>query len=498
MDFDLDHRTARLSVGEFAQFAIGPQDAGGGASGLWRAQLGTHWHNELRAQAAADHGPAAEFEIPIEGKIFHRGWTLALAGRIDQRLRLADRVTLREIKTVTRPLPADESELRADYPEYFVQLATYTALTRLTPDAQLTPLRAELLFVEPATGLAQTIPLTSADDTLFRVQLERLAEFLNLRLRARERLRGLRYRPAFATPRPGQESTQAELTALFEKNPLVFFEAPTGFGKTGVLLEFALGQLRSGHFDRALYLTSKSTGQLQVVHTLTAMTAAAAAAGPETNDQRPETNTAGPKASAPSGSQLSAPSSELSATPAPLLPSPASPATAVAAWHVRNKSEHCVNTTFHCVRASCAYLDGVAARWPTSGLARFYLDEKHARDLDTLRAAGRAARICPYEITRAALAFNDVWIGDYNYVFAARNRGLFYAQPGFEPARTLLILDEAHNLPSRVADAHSHALTAADAHAVLSEFHRTRPPAPLVTAWEHWCHFLTHLRPPDA
>ncbi len=474
MTFDLEKRTASLSVGEFAGFSLGPREAsGGGMTGIWRAQLGTHWHNELRARAIAEHATAAEFEIPITGQIVHRGWILTLTGRIDQLIRAAQTVTLREIKSVTRPLPADEAELRADYPDYFVQAATYLALSRLgllvtppthcharddkTDDAR----RAELVFVETASGLAQTIPLTPADTALFDVQLERFAEFLDLRLRARTRLRGLRFRPAFANPRPGQETTQAELTALFNGRPLVLFEAPTGFGKTGVLLEFALGQLRSGHFDRALYLTSKSTGQIQVVRTLGGMTA-----------QQPdlERSTLRP--------QIAASAS----TPA------------VAAWHVRNKGEHCVNTTFHCVRDSCLYLAGAADRWAQSGLARFYLDEKHARDLDTLRAAGREARICPYEITRTALAFNDVWIGDYNYVFAPRNRGLFFEQPGFDPARTLLLIDEAHNLPSRVADAHSHAFAATAAYAARDELNRVHPPAPLAMAWDHWCHFLHHRR----
>ena len=300
MVFDLDKRTAALSVGEFADFSFGPRESvGGGSAGVWRAQLGTHWHNELRSRAVAEHADAAEFEIPITGQIFHRGWTLTLTGRIDQIVRAEPAITLREIKSVTRELPADEAELRRDYPEYFVQLAAYGALARLGALAVGTPLRGvrdlqleqatgaaekrssppalslrtELVFVETSSGLAQTIALTPADDGLFRAQLERIAEFLDLRLRARERLRGLRFRPAFAVPRPGQETTQAELTALFQRHPLVLFEAPTGFGKTGVLLEFALGQLRSGHFDRALYLTSKSTGQLQVVRTLGAMTA---------------------------------------------------------------------------------------------------------------------------------------------------------------------------------------------------------------------------------
>ncbi len=405
----------------------------------------------MRAQAAADH-PTAAFEVPIAGRIVHQGWTITLNGRIDQILPTADGVALREIKTVTRPLPAPEVDLRADYPEYFVQVATYVALRRIAEPGG--GLRGELHFLEAGSGLAQTVALTPADDALFRVQLERVVEFLNLRWRARERRRHLRFRPAFATLRQGQETTLAELTATFERLPLVPFEAPTGFGKTGVLLEFALHQLRSGHFDRVLYLTSKSTGQLQVVRQLAAMTEGAG-----------EGTTSG---------------------------------TAVTVWHVRNKAEHCVNAIFHCVRDQCAYLDGVEARWARSGLARFYLIDNQPRDLETLRSAGREARICPYEITRAALAFNDVWIGDYNYVFAPANRGLFYLQPGFDPARTLLIIDEAHNLPARVADAHSHVLRAGDARALLAELDHLQAPRPLLRAWESLTHLLSALRPVDS
>jgi DNA excision repair protein ERCC-2 len=512
MDYSLDARTARLSVGEFSDFTLGPRDSSGGQQGLWRAQLGTYWHQQLRAQATTEHATAAEFEIPVEGRIFHRGWTITLNGRIDQLLRLppakchvirdtfpalssptvpsechvlrdtqpgslaqppasipaATRsaplatLILREIKTVTRPLPADEAELRRDYPSYFTQLATYVALARLGAlGAEPLTLSSQLIFVETGSGLAQTLALTPADENLFRAKLERIVEFLDLRLRARERLRHLSYRPAFATPRPGQETTAAELTAAFEKNPAILFEAPTGFGKTGVLLEFALGQLRSGHFDRALYLTSKATGQLQVVRTLSAMT----------------------------DSGLSALSSQLSTTATPV---------AVTVWHVRNKAEHCVNHIYHCHRESCTYLADLETRWASSGLARFYLLDHQARDLPTLRAAGKAARICPYEITRAALAFNDVWIGDYNYVFAPANRTLFYNQPGFDPARTLLVIDEAHNLPTRVADAHSHHINAADARALLTELDHLNAPKPLLRAWETWALLLSALPAADS
>jgi Rad3-related DNA helicase len=446
--FDLDQRTASLSIGEFAGFTIGPRESGDGSQGLWRARLGTHWHQQLRTSAGAS-APATTFEVPVTGRVFHAGWTLTLAGRIDQLLpsTATTPAVLREIKTVLHTLPIPEEDLRADHPDYFAQLATYLTLRRIADSAE--KIRGELVFVEAGNGFIQTIPFTSADEGPFRVQLERVSEFLNLRLRARERLRALFFQPAFSELRAGQETTQADLTAALAKHRRILFTAPTGFGKTGVLLECALGAMKAGRYSRVLYLTSKSTGQLQVMRTLQSMTSDATE-------------------------------------------------TAVAAWGVRPKREHCVNHTFHCIRDSCSYLRDLDQRWARSGLSRFYLFENSARDLDALRAAGRDAMICPYEITRTALAFQDVWVGDYNYVFSPANRSLFFDQPGFNPAETLLVLDEAHNLPSRVADAYSHTLLADDARLVLAELDHLRAAAPLLRAWEAWTTFLATLPVCDA
>ena len=110
---------------------------------------------------------------------------------------------------------------------------------------------------------------------LLEEQAGRLVEFLDARLRARERLRALRFRAPFAVLREGQEQAEGDLRAAFAAGrTAVLLEAPTGFGKTGVLLAFGLGALREGRFERLVYLTGKSTGQLQVVSTLAAMTEA--------------------------------------------------------------------------------------------------------------------------------------------------------------------------------------------------------------------------------
>jgi DNA excision repair protein ERCC-2 len=455
MEIDLDARLVRLSAGEFSEFTVGPASTEGGPSGLWRAQLGTQWHRTLRERTAAEN-PAARFEVSLVGELAHRGWRIALNGRIDQWI--PDDASacdvLREVKTVTRELPLDDGILRADYAGYFYQLGIYLLLLREgdVPRPDGLPPRAvagELFLLEVATGLAQTVPFTHDDERRCLAQLERLCEFLDASLRARTRLRSLCVRPAFSEWRPGQENTVDDLVTAWRRHPIVCFEAPTGFGKTGTLLEAALRRLRDGEADRLLYLTSKATGQLQVMDTLGRMTATAEGEA------------------------------------------------GLAVWRMRPRSEHCINTVFRCSPDACRYLHTAEERWPTSGLSRFYTVPGHARDLASLREAGRAAALCPYEITRAALPFNEVWVGDFNYVFSPAVAPLFTDQPGYNPARTLVLVDEAHNLPARAADARSFAFLAADAAAVLSLLQGQRAHGPLVQAWDGWAWTLSRIQKSD-
>ena len=577
MHFDLATRIVTLGVGEMATFALGPRSSRGGAGGLWRAQLGQHWHNELRQRSAEE--PGARFEVPIAGDYAWRGWIFRLAGRIDQYLPSpAGGVVLRELKTVTRPLPASPHELQAEFPEYFVQLAAYLVLHMLAarakaagpelahgaPEESAEGVRGELVFIEAGSGFVQPVPAPPASAAILHGQLDELVSFLEARRRAFDRRRALVVRPAFAELRPGQEHVQRDLRAAlglslpvakpwspsappqagklasvssdstvgpsfddmqsssfsdvakhasassdsaagertapaeppttdngppstvlqppstFHSSPstgILCFEAPTGFGKTGCLLEFALTALKEGVYDRLVYLTGKSTGQLQVVRQLETMLA-------------PHEVGRTVPGEPPSLSSALQPSAFI------LLPSSA-PAR-LPYWQVRSKAEHCVNSIYHCLPDACPFLADATERWPGSGLARFYLLDGEPRDLESLRDAGRHATICPYEITRAALPFNDVWVGDYNYVFAPANRGLFFEQPGFDPAATLLIVDEAHNLPTRVADAYSHAVRAADAWSTWDALRAARAPATFVAAWESWARELDALRPCEA
>jgi Rad3-related DNA helicase len=452
MDFDLDSRCARLSVGELADFAAERIGRATHSSGAWRAKVGTQWHEELRKREQATESGAL-FEVPIRAAVVHRGWKIELTGRIDQVVPAQPPrpVLLREVKTITAALPASAETLRQTYGSYIVQLATYAALRRM--DAAEPALAAELVFVEIATGILQTLPLDRTDELLFTQRLEQLTSFLDEQHRSRERLRGLRVHAPFSELRPGQADASRALADALERNRVIAFEAPTGFGKTGILLEAALRRLQQGHQRRLIYLTSKGTGQLQVTQTLARMTA-------------------------PRVGEL--------------------PSSSPAVWQVRSKSEHCINAHFACTTEHCGYLQDLTGRWKAGGLSRFYLLDHHPRDLESLRQAGRDASVCPYEITRTALAYNEVWIGDYNYVFGTGTRVLFDEQPGFDPAQTLLVIDEAHNLPSRAAEARSHFVSLEQAQRALSELEHADAPRALVRAWTAWTQLLATLPVTDA
>jgi len=482
VQIDHERRAATFALGELAAFSAGPRPADSGPAGRWRAEIGSHWHREKRAAletssastttSAADALPglappaAPSFEVPIRGAIAHRGWLFHLEGRLDQSLPGPEGAHLRELKTTLERLPRPAEELRAARPEHFHQLGLYLALSELAEPTKR--FSGEVLYVEAGTGLEQSVPFTEADRLALHGHLDAVAEFLEQRRSALQRLRALRWTPAFAAPRPGQENIVPDLVAALAAEPRapVVLHAPTGFGKTGVLLEAAFSALRSGQADRLVYLTGKSTGQLHVLATLQKMLA--------------------PWHGRPARDDSEA--SRLAVS---------DDAPALVAWNLRPKREHCVNTVYHCSRAQCGFLHDLPRRWRASGLARFHLFPAEARDLPALRAAGLAASICPYEIARASLPFCDVWLGDFNYLFAPANRGVFVEQATWDPARTLLVIDEAHHLPARVADAHSNELTADELHALLAEL-PDGTARPLRRELESLWRLVSHLPAADA
>ncbi|HAV13163.1 MAG TPA: hypothetical protein DCX06_06705 [Opitutae bacterium] len=397
MQIDPIARSVKLSVRELAAFRNKPASEGIGYS-QWRAAVGQEWH-KLSEQQTRQQQPDAQFEVSISAQWSHKQWAYEINGRIDQVVPRLNGNCLREIKTVRTSLPIDIDELLARYPEYFAQTATYLALAAGLPEFSKTELTAELVFIDIENGAIQVVPISDEFAELFTHQLNALLPFLEDRRQCRIRLNEATVRPAFLELREGQAELFRALDKASLQSKTVLLEAPTGFGKTGIVLEHALKQMKNGLFERCIYLTSKSTGQLETIRQLQSMIG---------EDIR--------------------------------------------YIQMRNRKEHSIESGLHtcsedrqCDVESEHYWHQIEPFPPD-----FF--EGATLSLDRAKSLGESIGICPYSLTKSCLPYAELWIGDSNYIFAPSSQNVFLEQFGFDANKTLLIIDEAHNLPSRVAD----------------------------------------------
>ncbi len=398
MRIDPEKSSVHLSVGELAAFRQYSSTAARKA-GPWRAALGQRWHKESQAQTETVH-PGARFEVPVQVQWRHRRWTYHLKGRIDQVLLQDGNWIIREVKTVRTPLPADKTTLLSTHPSHFAQAAAYLAMVRSLPEFSEHPATAQLQLIHIDDGTVQNIDLEEPEEALFAEQLNTLLPYLEDRRTANKRLHELEIKPAFHKLRPGQADLFKHVESAANQSKYNLLQAPTGFGKTGIALQHALEKMQSGHFQRCIYLTSKSTGQWQAIRQIREMT----------------------------GNNLR---------------------------HIqmRNRSEHSINSPAHTCTGDSRCDHDTGDAWQTFDIHPPELFSEGTFPIEEAQRIGRETGLCPYALTRSCLPFAEIWIADSNYLFAPAVRGVFPSVAGFNPATTLLIIDEAHNLPLRTADA---------------------------------------------
>jgi Rad3-related DNA helicase len=425
MQIDPIARTVHLNVRELATFRNVPLSEGFGTQ-PWRTAVGQEWHKTSEAHTRQEH-PDAQFEVPLRAQWIHGDWIFHIQGRIDQVIPKDERLCIREVKTVRTALPASSEDLISRYPDYFAQVAIYLSLARILPQYSNDKLSAELLFINIESGTLQTVPLTPEDESIFTRQLDKLVPFLDDRRNCRLRLAETKIKPAFNTLREGQAELFTALDKAALKSKSVLLEAPTGFGKTGIVLEHALRHMQSGVYERCIYLTSKSTGQLETIRQLRRMI----------------------------GDGLRY-------------------------IQMRNRHEHQIESPAHTCTGDQQCNENLGQSWLEADIHPPELFEDGTLSLEHAKVLGTQTGVCPYALTKGCLPFAEVWIGDTNYIFSPASQAVFFEQHGFEPAKTLLVIDEAHNLPDRAADALSVELKAGELLFALEELRAARAPRRLI------------------
>ena len=403
MEIDAVERIIQISVGELARFQNGVHDyVSGGLE--WRAELGRKWHDTINEETKKEE-PLAQFEVTIKQNFFIHNWNFQITGRIDQIVSGNQRrKKLIEIKSVSHPLPEKEEYLKEKYPHYFAQVAIYKYLAERDSKLSALGFSAEIHFVDINSGIHQNVSLDEDAEDIFKQQTNALLPFLNDRLNAKIRLNDI----ALVSPFPELRDGQADLLIKLEKASLdgshILLQAPTGFGKTGIVLHHAFTHMKKGFYERLIYLTSKSTGQIQTLKQLNKT-------GVLRNIQ------------------------------------------------MRNRNELSINSDSHQCSLDTKCDESFNKRMDVTGLDPEFLFESGNFSTEEAKEKGIEFGLCPYALTKWALQFAEIWIGDTNYLFAPNSRNVFWETYGFNPQKTLVIIDEAHNLPERTADALSFQLS---------------------------------------
>jgi DNA excision repair protein ERCC-2 len=382
-------------------------------SGLGRSSLdsmgdGLEIHQRVqKRRAETDSHYQAEVSITHE---FERGgFTFLVSGRLDG---IFNRSTplIEEIKTSFNLNELRRSILNPelDHP-YCLQLKTYGYIYHLQ-NGQIPKLSFHLVSTRN----------TESDDLEITLNVPEYEAWLNRRLEelvldaikcekrtARRKKISGNFQFPFEKPRPGQTELISTIEDAMKNQTRILVQAPTGLGKTAGVLYPALKEALS-RGQKVVYVTPKNSQH-----------AVAEDAVRRFQD---------------TGAKLKS-------------------------LTITAKSKICFKAEPLCNPTYCEYAKDYYTKVYEHQLLDV-LEKKKKLKAEHFRNLGEEFQVCAFELQLDAAQDADTIICDYNYVFAPRSalgrlNSLSFDQQG----KPNLVVDEAHNLPSRAMDYYSPALS---------------------------------------
>lgn len=345
-----------------------------------------------RAHRARQSGVSARAERSVRWQGVCEGVEADIQGRIDLLWEDVSPVCIDELKLISPHAPLPE----APVPVHRMQAVCYGFM--LAEEMDLDEVSVRVSYVTEAGDVRidfeERLTHTEAARQFFDM-LRPLAAWHVLQTAHRDaRNRSL---SALAFPyasfRPGQREMAAQVYTAIQRGKRLFATLPTGTGKSAAALFPALKAMGNGLTRQIFYLTARGTAQLSAIDALRRM---------EGLTLRSVVLTAREKCC------------------------PQSP--------MRCHPDFCERARGYFDRELPALMEACALeRW----------------DADSLHSLCEKWRLCPFEFSLALCEISDVVICDCNYVFdplVSLKRVIGQGRP------VTLLMDEAHNLPSRARD----------------------------------------------
>ncbi len=409
-----------VSVGKLVAFSCRRGDLTHSGPAGPTAQQGQAAHKAMQAERAN----STQAEVSVKTSIQRGDYTVRLRGRIDLVTHTDAELKLGEIKSTY--VPADKLDQSSkDLHAAQLKVYGYCYLKQHAPSAQTIAL--ELIWFNIKSGQKHTEVATFSFDELEQFTLEALDQYLAWHAiisAHRHHMRTTAAEVSFphGTFRKGQREMAAAIYCGARDAGSLLLEAPTGVGKTISALFAACKALGESHVDRLIYLTAKNSGR---------------------------------EAAAQGLSQLR------------------DAGVALTAITITAKKTSCHCSNGRCTRdeaGRCPLTIGFFDRLPA---ARRQLIEYDIITPTLLDKVADQHQVCPFELVQQMLPWVDAIICDYNYVFDPLVRFAFFEETA---ARSLLLVDEVHNLMDRARAMHSAQLNRYDIRRVAADCKSLNPP----------------------
>ena len=401
LEVDESLKTFSLSARELAEdrrfYPIG-FDRGEGWSAL---SDGTELHSRvLKARQAKFPGYRAE--VFLQARIPVADWTAIITGRLDGCLdRGVEGVLIEEFKSAFFVSDAFRPSA-SSHDRHLSQLMIYCHLWSILGHS---PASGTLVYVDVVSGREALFPFVYERAVCEREIESRLRKLLDEWLAGEgDRRKKAELAPDLpfphAQPRPGQQQLIREIREAISGQQNLLAEAATGSGKTAASLYPAL-QAGLATRRQVVFLTAKNLQQTMAVKALEGMNAKGV----------------------------------------------------FRTIQIRSKERMCANGQVLCHEDFCPYARNYPEKMESSRVLERLLETKSHLDPDTVFAESRQAGVCPFEVQLELAKRTDAMVADYNYVFEPAAALTNLADEGLR--QTILLVDEAHNLPDRARNIYS-------------------------------------------
>ncbi|MBY0009340.1 ATP-dependent DNA helicase [Paenibacillus typhae] len=373
----------------------------GFSSGAAMAE-GTRIHQHIQKQ----YKEGDRKEVYLKTEIVHAGLKFIIDGRCDGLLTGEDgTVTVEEIKSTAELLEPDFAGKEV----HWAQALMYAYILCL--DLELTDITVKLTYVRRGGEEQQSMyrKMTAAELEAFAGDtVARYAPYAELLVRHQEQ-RDSSIR-ALAFPFPAYRSGQRHFAAAVYKSVAegvnLFAQAPTGIGKTMSTLFPALKALGEGNAAGLFYLTAKTVNRLAAQEAIGMLLA--------------------------QGLQLHAVT-------------------------LTAKDKACFREEGLCSSEFCPYREGYYDR--INGAVLDILENEKLMTQEVIARYAKKHVVCPFEFSLDTAYACDAVICDYNYIYDPRIS--LKRLPEERKRKTVLLVDEAHNLVDRGRSMYSAELTKA-------------------------------------